>query len=404
MESRQSQRLNKSMSSSSKKPVKTVPVKKARTPPTQPKLRVLAPFQGVTEVDTAPVALGNTLRSVPPKVSVSGGIVNVIGRDFVMPIAGISSNFSTWALSGGMPLTPAALVTSVLKSYFAAYQQYKFKKVNVHFITSSPTSLSGDLVLLHHLNRGGPKVNHNSPNFLAYALSSRSAVLGAQWNNHSMVIPTATDWLSTDILNAEDLQHQSYGEILVYTRGTTNGSVADSPGYLVIDYEIDFRSMMVNPRVNTLPSSLFKWFNLGLSTGSISPLQGSRVIYTGFSAINYPFTSSSSPSGSATGLIYQTIIDLDVSSNPNGLNMATCWSAKTDDGGGFNAFAVSTGTTFYAVASDFPVVILYPSYDAALSGRPLVWSANFTSIILSTCFLFSLCGSTVNTFTQANIG
>lgn len=364
----------------------------------------MSPFAGVSEVDSAPIAIGNTLRSVKPIVKQTKGGTIVVGRDFVMPMGGIASAVTTWCLCGGTPLTPAALVASALRGFFSSYERYRVIRLQLHYITSSPTSLPGDVLLLYHENRGGPKVNHNSANFLSYALSSANAVLGPQWSNKSVNISVGSDWKLTDFFNSEDLQHQSDGEILLYGRATSNGISPDSPGYLVIDYEVEFQHLMVNPRIVTLPTGLIKWFNVGLRTGIISPTSGDKVEFHAFSADNNTELTSTSP-GDGGGYVFQVVLDLDASLyNPNGMVLSSMWSTKLDDGGGLNAFALTTGTTIYGVSYGLPAMNLYPTYPAALSGRPFVWTTTSSNINIGMNMSLSLCGNVSSAYTQASIG
>lgn len=371
----------------------------------------MAPFKGVSSVSAAPVSIGNTVRSVQPSITTAAGVTRVVGRDFIMPVQGIGAGFSNWAFSGGMPLTPAGLVASAIRGFFQSYQHYRFVKVDVHYISSSPTSLAGDVLMLWHANRGGPKVNHNSANFLSYALSTKNALLGPQWSNHTVSIVTDSVWRGTDILDSEDLTHQSDGELLVYTRATTNGSLADSPGYLVMDYVVDFKSLLTNPRILTLPSNLFKWTNVGLrgvaGGGSFSPAAGEVFRFTALSADNY--VNSVLPlTGGTVGYIYQIVIDIDTNLyNPNGLNLNTIVSARMDALGATGtlaAYPLTTGTTLYLVQTVSTTFDVYPTYESAMAANPLVWSSALANINLGINSVLSLCGSTTAALSQSNIG
>jgi len=333
-----------------------------------------------------------------------GGVVRVVGRDFVTEVGGIGSGITSWCLNGGFPLSPSALVASALRGYFSSYQQYRFRRAVVHFITSSPTSTSGDVLVLHHDNRGGPKVNHQSANFLSYALSTKAALLGPQWANHSMVVDCSEEWLNTDLLDSEDVQHQADGEILVYGRTTTNGSNPDSPGFLVFDYVCEFRHMMVNPRALSLPTALFRWFQTGLNTGIVSPAQGDRFIFSVFQ-LSVSLVTGTSPAGDVPGNVYQMVLDFgNTPNNPSGLNLATVVSFKADDQGGTLTYPLTNGTTLYVVSFGLASCGVYADYDAALAGRPMVWTAAHVNVQLGFSCTLSLVGSVNPALAQANIG
>lgn len=402
-------RPTKPLVTSSKKRGRAALVNGVSKRPRVGKLRVqntlLSPFGGVSQVQQAPVSIGNSLRSCAPLVMTNNDSTSVTGRDFVMSLQGVSSGMSTWALSGGVPLTPGALVASVLRGYYQSHESYRFRRLQLHYISSSPTSLSGDVLMLYHTNRGGPKVNHNSSNFLSYALSTQNAMLGPQWNNMSVNIECSKDWVSTDIFNSEDVQHQSDGEVLVYTRNTSNGTLPDSPGYLIIDYIVDFKHLMTNPRLLTLPSSLLKWFNIGVAANNITVIAGAPVVFTSFNNSTYTANTSIAPPGDVAGNVYQIVLDTDFAFfNPNGLNRDTMWSTRTDDATARVAYPFATGTTIYAVSGPLPVCTIYPTYDAAMSGRPLVWSVGFSGVSLGLNAVYSCVGSVTPNFLQANIG
>jgi len=366
----------------------------------------IGPFSGVSMVSGAPVSIGNLIRSVTPSVvSTRTGVV-ITGRDYVMEIGGIASANLNWQFTGGFPLTPAALSTSALRGYFSSYQRFRVLKAVAHYITSSPTSTAGDVLILHHHNHAGPKVNFTSANFLSYCLSTPNAVLSNQWTNFSVPITCSTEYLNTDIFNSEDVQHQSDGEILVYSKGTTNGIAADSPGYLLIDYSIEFDMLMVNPRVLSLPTSLMKWYNIGLGTGVVSPAAKSPLILNANVNSTPDFNVHPVPAGDAAGLIYQVVLDLTVASNPNALNLSNEFLVKIDDTAGPNAipFALTSGTTLYGVSGILPFMELYPNYDSALAGRPLIWNSAHVNVSLNLGCAISLVGSVNQVFSQANIG
>lgn len=264
-------------------------------------------------------------------------------------------------------------------------------------------------MFMYHTNRAGPKVNKSSSNFMSYVLSNPSGLLGPQWSNHSTNLDISKEWRSTDIFDAEDVQHQSDGDLIVYTRNTTNGSSPDSPGYLVVDYECQFKHQMTNPRILTLPSSLMKWFSLGLRSGTVTVAARDPIILTQFSNDRPDQLVTTAPPGDVRGNVYQLVLNADSPFNPGGINFATNFGTKSDDGGtnpaSLGNFPMDTsGITLYGVSGPLPQMTLYPNYDAALAGRPLVWLVGQVAITIGFSFNASLVGSVGSSFLQANIG
>ncbi len=369
----------------------------------------IMPFAGVSEMNMAPVTIGNTLRSSKPQAVQTANGVTVTGRDFVMSVGGVQASYTGWCLTAGFPLTPAALNASSLRGYFQVYERFRFRRAVVHFITSSATSASGDILILHHNNRGGPKVNPTSSNFMSYALSTDSAVLGPQWVNHSIdVLQGIPQQLCyTDIFNTEDIQHQANGEVLVYTKNTFNGA-ADSPGYILIDYVVEFQSRMLNPRVNILPSALLKYHN-GNFNASGTPALGDPVSFAVTGVNTYLGTAGVVPAGISIGDVFQIVMDLSSPTITGGGDVATNFATMSALFGtvaytapGRQVFPLTPGGTYYCVW-DGTVMQLYANYPAALSGLPVVW--NFAGAAGISCpAQYSLVGSRDNTYSQSNIG
>ena len=394
-------------------PKKNVPV--VRQPRTAPP--VMAPFGGVSQVAVAPVSVGNTVRSVKQHVIPTRLGVRVLGRDYVMTVGGTSAAYSGWTLQGGMPLSPIGLNASGLRGYFQTYEKFVWHRCVAHYITSSPTSLAGDVLMVHHTNTAGPKVDHTSNNFLSYALSTDSALIGPQWTNHSVeILQTTTEKLDTDVLNNEDVQHQSAGELLVYTKNTTNVTQPDPPGYILIDYDIEFQIRMLNPRILTLPTGVFKRTPSAVSM--LGPVTAWDKVQLSVGTNNtYSGANSVKPTGDSIGLIYQVVFDLQNAVFSGSLNIgsiSTMWSvvAAQSGIGGTASFqplfyGLSTGTTVYAVSSSANSATafdFYPSYDAVFSGSTLRWNTTSANQGMTVVVSLICVGSITANLTQANIG
>jgi hypothetical protein len=373
----------------------------------------LGAFSGVSEISAAPVSLGNTIRSVKQTVMPSLGGVRVVGRDFIQAVGGTSTAYNNWCLQGGVSLSPVALNASGLRGFFQTYEQFKWNRVNVHYVTSSPTSTSGDVLIMYHRNHGGPKVNHTSTNFLSYALSTDSALIGPQWTNHSVEILSGNGTLlGTDILNSEDVQHQADGEVLVYTKNTTNISAADQPGYILIDYDVSFLGRMLNARVQTLPSGIFKWYPTAINFSGTF-LSFDQVLVQSTTTNTYSGSAATLSPGTLLGHIFQVVVDLQ-SATFGG----TLTTASADNMWGVNVGFTGTGATSTATLALYPIATgttlyaswrgdgyaLFPNYSAALTGNTLRWVN--ASVGASFSFAVAICcvGSFNNTFLQANIG
>jgi hypothetical protein len=372
----------------------------------KPPQQAIRAFGGVTQMDIAPVSIGNSIRSVKQELTHGPNNVRIVGRDYVTTIGGTSTGYTTFTFQCGMGLSPVSLNASGLRGFFTSYEKFRWNKAVAHYITSSPTSTSGDILMFYHSNHAGPKVNHTSTNFLAYALSTDAAVLGPQWTNHSVnLLEGPRPWLDTDLFNAEDVQHQADGELLVYTRNTTNGTAADSPGYLLIDYDITFQSRMLNPRVQTIPSSLFKWFPTSMSY--VAGVSTNDPFHGIFAGANIDGTTASlPPTGAAIGDIFQVVFDPTNAVTTN-FSPATGVSVKLGNANNTTVFPIVAGTTIYGVITSVTGtgdMWFYPTYDSVFGANYLMF--NFTNASVTFQCPIAMCGvgSANAVYTQASIG
>jgi hypothetical protein len=219
--------------------------------------RASAPsFGPISTVSTAPVAIGNSLRGVKATVLRTGSdSVRVVGRDFAYTPAG-TGTATGWALAGGMPLTPAALQSSILRGYVQMYNKFKFNSVAFTFITSSATSTTGDVMFQCNANRSDPCANTGATTFLPYALSHPGTIIGPQWTNHRADIQPRGPVRTLVLGSNSDVDYQAQGEVMLYTKTATG----DSPGYVLIDYDVTFHELAINPKSGLLPNPNIPYF------------------------------------------------------------------------------------------------------------------------------------------------
>lgn len=381
-----------------------VPVKKRVTPPTQ---NMEAPFGVVGRMDSAPVNIGNTVRSVKPVVRATADGAVVTGRDYVQTLFGVSTTYTGWVVSGGFPLTPAALTATGLRGYFLSHELFRIRRLAVHYVTSSPTSLAGDILIVHHYNRGGPYVDMTSSNFLSYCMSTPSAIIGPQWVNKSVEIDEVDTygWIPTDLFNSEDVEHQSAGEVIVYSKNTTNGANADQPGYILIDYHVEFKKRMLNPRSTTLPTNLMKFW-ISSTAINLTP-SVNQVMDLSFGGATYDGSTGIAPPGVSQGMIFKIGLDTSLSSLWVGITRNTFGAVVFSRGqtGSIvdqGQFVANPGCTLYGVYTLSGTLTMYATYDAALSGNALTWGTTLASVATIPMWM-TLVGSTSNAFTQSSI-
>jgi len=212
-------------------------------------------FGPVAAISSAPVSIGNSIKGVKAVVKQAGrDRVRIVGRDYAFT-AYNSGTATGWLLVGGFPLTPAAFVSSVLQSYTRIYSRFRFNKICVHYITSSSTSTNGDVMFQYNPNRDDPVPNWTSTAFLPYALSEPTSILGPQWTNHSVLIQPNTGIRDIDLGVNGDIDAQTQGELLFFSKTSST----DSPGYVMIDYDLELFELGINPRAGQIPNANCIW-------------------------------------------------------------------------------------------------------------------------------------------------
>jgi hypothetical protein len=307
-------------------------------------------FGPVSQINTAPVSVGNSVRGSRPRVTQTTNGARVVGRDFAFALSGTAAAVTGFELIGGMPITPCALPSSVLRNYCQMFQKFKVNKIIAHYITSSPTSQAGDVLFYYERDRFAPMPDYSSSNFLPFVLSDPDTIIGPQWTNHSALISPVPEWKTTLYANQTDLNEDAAGTMFFFSK--TNA--ANSPGYLLIDYDIEFKQLSVNVRAGVLPvaraQSSFVCFTwpATLTAGNIV----SAAINSGKNIAN---VTSAAPTGYTAGDVYKVVFQITSSTQVNAAWSGTGTTPTTAnlityaDG---TAITLDDGFTCYASSID----------------------------------------------------
>jgi len=321
-------------------------------------------FGPVATIDTAPVAIGNSVRGTKTRTINTDRGVRVIGRDFMFTALG-SGSITTWVTVGGTPITAACFTDSVIRSYMQMYQKFKVRSITAHYITSSPTSSTGDVLFYFQKNANSVYLNQTSSQLLPFVMSDDNTVLGPQWTNHSTrleLIPS--EWKSTDYGMSADLNQYSFGNLFLLSKTTTT----DSPGYVLFDYDIEFAELQVSPRLLTLPIGRIQYSFCNLGATSISATSGVTQIVAGVKGNDISGSASTLPSGWQNGDVYKCIFDV---TNSNTGSWAFCNTnnlmTQLIDGAPNLTLAVSDGVTIYLVALSSTTAVFFASAENAFA-------------------------------------
>lgn len=300
-------------------------------------------FGPVATVNTAPVAIGNSVRGSKTKVVTTAAGVTVSGRDFAYTPVG-TGTITTWTVSGGTPLTPAAFSDSSLRQYMQMYQRFRWRKLVAHYITSSPTSANGDVMFYHQKNRNSVFLSQTSSQLLPFVMSDSDTVIGPQWTNHSTDLTLQSNWKSTDYGMSSVVDDFAEGDLFLLSKTSTT----DSPGYVIIDFVVEFRDLQISPRLLSLPLPRAQWAqcNVGLTAVAVTADTGLNAVIKGN---NLSGTTSALPTGCVNGDIYKVIFDVTNSVSGSWTNGTPANPLHSEEQGGYVAVTIVDGTTCYAV-------------------------------------------------------
>jgi len=334
-------------------------------------------FGAVSTINTAPVAIGNSLRGSTPQVLHTPQGALVVGRDFGFTVAS-TGTITEWVLAGGLPLTPACLPTTILRNFCNLYNRFKIRRLMVHYITSSPTSQAGDVMFYHNKDPNAPGIDFTSNSFLPFVLSDSRTIIGPQWTNHTIDLIPTQNWLFTDYGMQQSLSDSSAGDIFIYSKTSS----ANSPGYIILDYQVEFKDLSMTPRLTTVPSVQAQWQQFAAVLSEVVGNANVEVANsTSFSTTGLGATTISAPTISV-GNVYKLQLCITNSTFTTPASANSVWSyviGGTTSGGsvaGANdsnrsataSISPDDGWTCYAVAATTSAMEWFPTFEAAISG------------------------------------
>lgn len=306
-------------------------------------------FGPVSTVNTAPVAIGNSIRGAKASVTSSVDGARVVGRDFAFNLAATSATVTGWELVGGMPLTPCVLPSSVLRNYAQMFQYFKINKATLHYITSSATSQTGDVMFYYERDRKQPMVDYTNSSFLPFVLSDSNTVIGPQWTNHTIFIDPVKEWRTTAYALNSDVNEDAMGTVLMFSKTSTSSS----PGYILIDYDISFKGMSVNPRAGQLPIARGQVSQIAIGESGTAVTAGvSNLTSLDIRGYTLGGGASAAPNNNSAGDIYKATFCVTSSQLLNAWTNVTAANLLTSPTSFDAAITVDDGFTAYLACYD----------------------------------------------------
>jgi len=310
-----------------------------------------------------------------------------------MTAIGTGSN-TGWTCVCGMPLTPVAMSSTALKQFLNLYAYYKVNVLVAHYITSAPTSSNGDVLLYFQKSHADPMVNWGSSNFLPFVMSDDSSIIGPQWTNQSSMYRPEPVWIKTDYLTGDSLGDEAIGDLFLFSKTSSTSSA----GYVILDYEIEFRDLQLNIKNTLFPVVRAQWTNVAVGTASVVAVTGSTEFAVSTYGNNLDGSVSAFPYSAAIGDVYKCFIDIKSSS----LTTVTAANLLVY-GVNVNTLTVTNGFTCYVVIANSSTLVFYPTYQAAMATtNPFFYGVTATIAFTLQTWL-SLVGSTGGTVSQANM-
>jgi len=346
----------------------------------------------ITTVNTAPVSIGNSIKgSSNREIPTANGGVRVIGRDFMFQPVGTKSTINDWTTVGGCPLTPACFADSVLSNYMRMYAKFRFRSVVAHYITSSATSSTGDVMFYYNKDRSSVYLNQTSTNLLNFVLSDDNTVIGPQWTNHSAQFKMGQEWKLCDYGMHSGVEEYADGDMFLLSKTSTT----DSPGYVLFDYDIEFAEKNVAIRLIKFPMTQILWNPVAFGVTALAVTTSTVALGQINTKTTIASATSAWPTGSEDGDVYKIIIDYTNSllANSAWTNVTASQLLLSPTG---TAMTVSDGMTIYGVRTDATVadtMKFYPNVESAYTeSSPYLFGVAAT-ITYALCANISYVGS-----------
>ena len=243
-------------------------------------------------------------------------------------------------------------------------------------------------MLYYEKDRFSPMVDYSNSSFLPYVLSDPNTVIGPQWTNHSVTLRPTRDWKTTLYGNQTDLNEDAEGTLFFFSK--TNA--ANSPGYLLIDYDIQFKELSVNPRAGSLPIARGQATFIGLNSTTNSIAAGTAATWVWSSVKNITGAISAAPTGAIPGDIYKCVIQYTgtiPAGNTTWSGSVTPTNANMFQYGSTNrALIIDDGLTLYLAWNSASSLNLFTSLEAAVTNSwidAVEWQTTISSLVFSLC-------------------
>jgi hypothetical protein len=333
--------------------VKKTAVRRAISNPRNPT------FGAVSTINTAPVAIGNSMRGFKSQTFPVANGIRMVGRDYGFTPAA-TGTVTGWACTGGMPLTPACMPTTVLRNMVQMYSKFKINMITFHYITSSSTATTGDVVFYSQKMASSHMINWTASSFLPFVLSEPENVIGPQWTNHSMTVRPKGGFKNCDAFLDDDQTDSSYGDIFLLSKTSST----ESPGYVVIDYDVTFQELEYSPRASFLPTIKAQWTPFSFAFTAAFTIQD--ILVNATSGTSFIGGTTITAFAATVGDVYKIFVD-STNSTYTLPSVAGDFIEQLTVGGSNSLPTMADGNTYYATFDTSTVARFYPTFQTAMT-------------------------------------
>lgn len=198
-----------------------------------------------------PTIVGTGIRLAEPVVSNTKNGIIVTGSEMI-PVTVASTITTAWNIVTAFRLSPVHYGAGRLGRFAQLYEEFKFSKCSLAYVTAVGTSTLGNVIVEYMANSADPNRKFASSTFLQNVMTSGNGTLMPIWKNFTLELPlndTKFHPMSSD-LTFPDQNDASAGDVIVYQK---NAVTSTDPGFYVMNYKIEFRGATLNPRLTSIP-------------------------------------------------------------------------------------------------------------------------------------------------------
>jgi len=202
-------------------------------------------------------------------------------------------------------------------------------------------------------------------------------------------------------LACSDIDEEASGVVYLYSK--TNS--ANSPGYVLIDYDISFREVSVNPKAGLLPITRCQMSYMTLGATTVAATAGVTTVVGSIQGVNIDGTASAVPTGAIAGDVYQAFVfptnSVVAGTNAAWTNVTVSTLLRNANGLTGTSLVVDDGVTLYLLMLTATTFQMYTTLDNALTNTNALTYGTTATVSWNLCMGVELVRSLSPAMTQS---